>query len=167
MEFLSQCLFSFLACVGFCIIFELRRPRFICIASFIGMIGWAVFILLPESGSNIARYLMATITVSVLSEIYARVEKAPATVFLLPGIIPLVPGSGLYYAMNYLINGDYPLFAQTLLETAAYAGSIAVGASFVTAIVRMIKFKRRPIYYYYNLSSLQNPHEDEDETNGI
>ena len=165
MELVSQSVFSFLACVGFCILFNLKRPKFICIASFIGMIGWAVFILLPESGPSILRYILATITVSSLSEIFARIEKAPATVFLLPGIIPLVPGSGLYYAMNHLINGDYPLFAQTLLETAAYAGCIAVGASFVTAIVRMIKFKRRPIYYYYNLDTIGTSKEDEE--NGI
>ena len=69
--------------------------------------------------------------------------------------------------MNFLINGDYPLFAQTLLETTAYAGCIAVGATFVTAIVRMMKFKRRPIYFYYNLTALHENQDDEEQENGI
>lgn len=161
MDFILQCIFSFLACVGFSILFDLKRSKFIVIASLIGMIGWAVFILMDGIGSNIPRYLIATMSVSALAEIFARIEKAPATVFLLPGIVPLVPGSGLYYAMNHLINSDYPQFTQTLLQTAAYAGCIAVGASFVTAIVRMIKFKHRPIYYYYNIKSLEQNQDEE------
>lgn len=143
-EILQQCCFAFLACVGFSIVFDVKKPLFVFLSSLIGALGWAVFLLVGTigSGSDVPCYLVATITVSVLAEICARVLKAPATIFLLIGIIPLVPGGGLYYAMNFLINGNYAMFAKKGIQTAAYAGAIAVGVSMVTSIVRMISWKR-------------------------
>ena len=46
--------------------------------------------------------------------------------------------------MDYLINGDYPMFSQVGLQTASTAAAIAVGASLVTSIVRMLPRRRRP-----------------------
>lgn len=138
MEQYLPCLYAFLACAGFCIVFEVRRPLFILLSCVTGAVGWLVFLLLAAIGSDVVRYLLATIVVSVLSEIFARILKAPATIFLVIGIVPLVPGGGLYYAMDALINGDYTLFAQKGIETAACAGAIAAGVSVVTSIARMV-----------------------------
>lgn len=142
---LLQCLYAFLACVGFSLVFDVKRLRFVVLSSLIGAVGWAVFLLLTNAvSSDVWRYLLATIAVSALSELSARLFKAPATVFLLIGIVPLVPGSGLYYAMSYLIRGDYELFAEKGLQTAAYAGAIAVGVSVVTSLSRMISWHFLP-----------------------
>jgi hypothetical protein len=142
MEQYLPCLYAFLACAGFCIVFEIRKPLFILLSCVTGAVGWLVFLLLAGIGSDVVRYLLATIVVSVLSEIFARILKAPATIFLVIGIVPLVPGGGLYYAMDALINGDYALFAQKGIETAACAGAIAAGVSVVTSIARMVASQR-------------------------
>ncbi len=142
MEQYLPCLYAFLACAGFCIVFEIRKPLFILLSCVTGAVGWLVFLLLADIGSDVVRYLLATIVVSVLSEIFARILKAPATIFLVIGIVPLVPGGGLYYAMDALINGDYALFAQKGIETAACAGAIAAGVSVVTSIARMVASQR-------------------------
>lgn len=138
------CLYAFLACAGFCFIFEVKKPLFIFICSATGAVAWAVYLLMDGAGSEVSRYLMATIVVSILSELFARVLKAPATLFLIIGIIPLVPGGGLYYTMDYLINGDTVMFAQKGLETASYAGAIAVGVSMVTSLVRIFSWRKVP-----------------------
>ena len=138
------CLYAFLACAGFCVVFRIRKPLFILLSSAVGAAAWATFLLMEAAGSEVLRYLTATIVASVLSEIFARVLKAPAAIFLIIGIIPLVPGGGLYYAMDHLINGDFALFAQQGLRTAAYAGAIAVGVSMVSSIARIISWKKRP-----------------------
>lgn len=44
--------------------------------------------------------------VCLWSEGMARVRKAPANIFMIPGIIPLLPGGALYYTMSALIGGD-------------------------------------------------------------
>lgn len=142
MERFLPCLYAFLACAGFSIVFEIRKPLFIFLSCVTGAVGWLVYLLLAEIGSDVGRYLLATIVVSLLSEIFARMLKAPATIFLVIGIVPLVPGGGLYYAMDYLLNGNYTMFAQKGLETAACAAAIAAGVSVVTSIVRMAASRR-------------------------
>ncbi|MGN8889201.1 threonine/serine exporter family protein [Dysosmobacter sp. HCP28S3_G4] len=136
------CLWAFLACLTFCFVFELRRWRFILAASFTGAMGWLVY-LLPDNWGSVARFLTATVVVAVLSEIFARILKTPATIFLIIGIIPMVPGGGIYYTLEALINGDMPLFVQRGMETAASAGAIAVGCSLVSSVARIIALLRR------------------------
>ena len=111
-------------------------------ASFTGAMGWLVY-LLPDNWGNVARFLTATVVVAVLSEIFARILKTPATIFLIIGIIPMVPGGGIYYTLEALINGDMPLFVQRGMETAASAGAIAVGCSLVSSVARIIALVRR------------------------
>lgn len=136
------CLWAFLACVAFCFVFELRRWRFILSASFTGAIAWLVYLLLDGWGST-TQFLLATMAAASLSEIFARVYKTPATIFLIIGIIPLVPGGGIYYTLDALINGDMQLFVQLGMETAASAGAIAVGSSLVSSVARISALLRR------------------------
>ena len=79
----------------------------------------------------------------VLSEIFARMFKSPATVFLIIGIVPLVPGGGLYYTMDALIDGNMDLFVQKGLEAASIAGAIAAGSSLVSSVVRILPRRKR------------------------
>lgn len=146
MENFLPCLYAFLACMGFCFVFEIKKPLFIFLASLTGAFSWAAFLLLGYLGVETGQYFLATVVVSVLSEILARVLKAPAAIFLVIGIIPLVPGGGLYYTMDALLNGDMELFMEQGIHTAAYAASIAVGASMVTSMFRIFFWKKRPIH---------------------
>ena len=143
MEKFLPCLYAFLGCMSFCFIFQVRKPLFMVLCSAIGAVSWWVYLLTEPLGSETARFFTATIVVSVLAEVLARVLKAPATIFLIIGIIPLVPGGGLYYTTDYLFNVDYPMFSRVGLQTAASAAAIAVGASLVTSIVRMLTWRRR------------------------
>ena len=137
------CLYAFIACASFCFIFQVRKPLFILLCSLNGAISWLVYLLTDFLPFEAARYFVATIAVSALAEILARALKAPATIFLVIGIIPLVPGGGLYYTMDYLINGDFAMFTAKGLQTAAAAGAIAAGASMVTSLVRMLTWRKQ------------------------
>ena len=130
--------------MSFCFIFQVRKPLFMVLCSAIGAISWWVYLLTEPLGSETARFFTATIVVSVLAEVLARVLKAPATIFLIIGIIPLVPGGGLYYTMDYLLDKNFPMFSQAGLQTASTAAAIAVGASMVTSMVRMFTWRKRP-----------------------
>ena len=137
MEWMLPCLYAFLGCGAFCFIFELRRWWYILSASVTGAVAWLVYLSLSNL-TDVNRYLLATIAAAILSEIFARLYKTPATVFLIIGIIPLVPGGGIYYTMEALINGDLSLFVRYGMETAASAGAIAVGCSLVSSVSRLI-----------------------------
>ena len=69
----------------------------------------------------------------------ARVNKNPATGYLMVGLLPLVPGGGLYYTMRYGIEGDMSNFLNKGLNTLGIAGSLAVGILLVLSAVRLWK----------------------------
>ena len=80
MEWFLPCLYAFLGCGAICFIFELRRWWYILSAAVSGAVGWFVYLSLSDL-TDVSRYLLATIAVAVLSEIFARLYKTPATVF--------------------------------------------------------------------------------------
>ena len=133
---------AFFACLAFCFVFELRKLKYILSASIIGSISWLIFFLTKGIGSEVGRYFIATLVVAILSEVFARVYKAPATLFLIIGIIPLVPGGGIYYTMFYLINNNMNMFLEQGMKTTAYAGAIAVGCSLISSSVRIFFMKK-------------------------
>ena len=66
-------------------------------------------------------------------------RKCPVTVFLVAAMIPLVPGSTIYYTMEALLLGDMRRFVQMGLSTFEVAGAIAMGILSVSFLVRLLK----------------------------
>ena len=141
MKLFLPCVYAFLACAAFCVVFELRRWRYILPACFTGAVSWLVYLARPEGGVAVG-CCFATRVVETLAEIFARAFKGPAAIFLIIGIIPLVPGGGIYCTMYALLGGDMQLFAQKGAETAACAAAIAVGCSLVSSSVQILSLLR-------------------------
>lgn len=138
MTLFLPCLYSFLACIGFCIIFNIRG-KMVFYASLGGAIGWFIFELAAIYGNDLTQYFAATVALSIYSEIMARVYKVPVTIFLIAALIPLVPGSGIYYTMEHFINGNTQEFLSTFIHTLAIAGSLAFGILLVSSWVYLWK----------------------------
>ena len=143
MDTFLHCLYAALASAGFALVFELRRWQHIVAASFAGAMSWLVYLMADDFVGPIGCNFLATVAVALLAEIFARMFKAPATVFLITGIIPLVPGGGLYYTMDALIDGNMALFAEKGIEAAGIAGAIAAGSSLVSSMVRILPKRKR------------------------
>ena len=73
--------------MSFCFIFQVRKPLFIFLCSAIGAVSWGVYLLAEPLGSDAVRCFVATIVVSALAELLARLLKAPATIFLVLSLI--------------------------------------------------------------------------------
>lgn len=131
-------LFSFFATVGFAVF--LNSPKSILIHSgLVGGIGWVIFYYLINLTSNdILANFIASLFVSYISEVLARKLKQPAIVFLIPGIIPLVPGLGMYNTMLYLIQRDYINGIAKGVDVLFVAGAISLGALVVSSLFKTI-----------------------------
>ena len=72
----------------------------------IGAAGWLVYkIMLTAANLSVAASVfIATVVIMLLSRYAAVSEKCPATVFLITGIFPLVPGAQIYWATYYLVT---------------------------------------------------------------
>ena len=136
LELLLPCLYSFLACIGFCIIYNIRG-KLIIYASFGGALGWFVFLLLAPYQHELLQYMVAMMSITLYSEIMARYKKVPATLFLITGLIPLVPGGGIYYTMEHFLNGDTTQFLSSFIHTISIAGSLALSILIMSSLIQL------------------------------
>ncbi len=141
MEMLLPCLYAFAACFFIAIVYNIHGKKLIPVALG-GAIGWFVYLLCSGLHRQIYEYFFAAIVIAIYSEIMARVNKVPVTIYLIVALIPLVPGGGIYYTMEYCLNGNIPAFEQTGLHTLGIAGALALGILMVSSAVRLIKAVR-------------------------
>ena len=136
--YLPPCLYAFVACVGFSVLFNIHGLG-ILICAVGGALGWLVYLAAaPVFHSDLLQSFAAAVFISAYSEIMARIRKCPVTAYLLVAFFPLVPGGGIYYAMEHAINGETDLFLDVLFHTLGLAGSLAVGVLLVSSLVRLI-----------------------------
>ena len=121
---------------GFSIFFRVRSAH-LPFATLGGIISWSVYLLADIRFDVFISTLFASFMICLWAELMARVKKAPATVFLVPGIIPLLPGSALYYTMSGFVGKDHGLFLSKGSETLYTAIGIVGGILFASELVRL------------------------------
>ena len=141
-EYILPCLWAFIACAAFCILFGIHGMGII-FTSLGGALGWLVYLLVEGDKSKAVAAFAAGVAISLYSEIMARVRKCPASGYLLIAFFPLVPGAGLYYTMKHFIDGDNAAFQISGYDTLAMAGGLALGVLLVASLVRMLNNSRR------------------------
>lgn len=136
-------IFAFISTIGFAIF--LKAPKLTLIPSgFIGGIGWAVYYsIVTATDNNIASNFIAAILISLFSEIFARKLKQPAIVFIIPGIILLVPGLGMYNTMLYLVQTNYTDAIAKGSDVLFVAGAISMGVLVVTSLFKTMNLISR------------------------
>ena len=124
-------------CFGFSIVFNVHGPGgLICVLG--GVLTWVVYAVSLELGvDEIGAYFVAALFASAFSEAFARIRKYPAISYLVISIFPLIPGSGVYYTMEYAMQRDMDGFASKGMTTAAIAGVMAVGILLISTVVRL------------------------------
>ena len=122
-----QMIMAPLSVLGFALMANVRL-RLIPAAIIGGTLGWGIYLYAFDLTANVfLATLLAATAVSIWSEIAARVFKAPATVFTIPGLIPLLPGANLYYTMLSMIRGDGDMVAERGTATLYAVIGIVVG----------------------------------------
>lgn len=141
MILIKELIYSGISTIGIAILF--RSPKkTLFFAGLVGTIAWAVFSISLNASENIViSSFLAALTVGMLGEYFAIHKKNPATLYVTPGIIPLVPGAGMYYTMLALIENDYSAAiakgAETFFIAAAISMGIIVSSSFSRSIKRV------------------------------
>lgn len=129
---------AFLATISFSILFSAPKSQII-FCGLTGAFGWIIYYLITQAGlSEVAACVIATLFLSILSRAFAAIFKNPATIYLLSGIFPLVPGAGIYYTAYYMFRGDHTMSGQIGLSTFEVAMAIVFGIIFGFAIPQPI-----------------------------
>lgn len=137
-QFILPCLYAFLACAGFCLLYNIRGFG-IVLCSLGGSLGWLVYLLAQAAGADTAlAAFCAGVSIAVYAEVMARIRKCPASGYLLLAFFPLVPGSGIYYTVRAYFQGDGARVSALGRQTLGIAGGLAVGVLLVSSAVRML-----------------------------
>ena len=109
---------------------------------------WSVLcVFLAAIGFDLPRFfgvglftasLISAVVAAAYADIMAHVLKVPATVMIIPGIIPAVPGGRLYYTMLAAVNSDMEGFYSEGKNVLLITAGLAIGIIGVTAISRPI-----------------------------
>lgn len=125
-----QVLAAFGGTVGFSLLFGVPA-RYYPYCGLIGGIGWLVYLFfLPGTSATIATFC-ATVVVILLSRWFAVRKRCPATLFLISGIFPLVPGAGIYWAAYYTVSNQLSMALETGFGAVKGAVAIVLGIVFV------------------------------------
>ena len=117
-----------------------RIPRKLLVyASLVGVAAWLIMYYTMIAGATIVLAdFLASIAIGVMAEILARRLKKPATIFIIPGFIPLVPGGDAYISMLYMVKGQYVNGVAMGMQTVLTGGAIAFGIFVSSTIIRLV-----------------------------
>ncbi|WP_066894025.1 threonine/serine exporter family protein [Clostridium nigeriense] len=145
---------AFISSFAFGIVFNIKGKN-LFFAALCGALGWFVYKLSLKLGiTDTTSLFLASLALSIYSEIFARILKTPVTTFVIAALIPLVPGGGMYYTMVEAITGDVMKSLEIGIKTIASAGSLALGIILVSTITKtVIKNKKIKIDVNKNIIS--------------
>ena len=146
--FFIAALGSVLGSLSFAILFNVA-PRHLVLGTLSGLITYLVYYTVEffTGGLVFPAAFVSTMATALFAELCSRTRKAPTIVFLIPGVIPTVPGGALYRAMRSLLLLDFDAGLSALITTLQVGLGIA-GGILTTSIVFgavMEKIKNRKV----------------------
>lgn len=137
MHLFTQFMLAIVATLGFAIIF--RVPvRDIPACIIVGGLGWVTYLISDYSmDSPVMGCFFGACMVGLCSVIASRIFKEAMTIFIIPGILCLVPGAKIFYTMEALLRNDVQDMAQIGVQTLMMAGAIALGLLVIGAVINV------------------------------
>ncbi len=140
-----QALIGFMGAITFAHIYRVPH-RQLLYAGLIGSLGWMMYLVTRDALGEVGGAFAAATAVALTSEVLARWRKQPVLVFLIPGVIPLVPGAKAYLTMLAFLRDDFVEALALLVSTIFIAGAVAAGIIVASSIFRTysrFKYVRR------------------------
>lgn len=127
---ISQIIAAAIGTVAFSLLFSVPKIYY-PYCGFIGGVGWVIYCGFISVVSSAEATFFATVGVILLSRLFAVWERCPVTLFLIPGIFPLVPGAGVYWTSYYIVTGQLSQASVTGFEAIKVAVAIVLGIVFI------------------------------------
>ena len=132
--YVVQFVLALVASAGFGILFNCPR-REVLAGGICGGFAWFFYAwVYVVSMNELLGVFVGSVAVAVLSRIYSYRHMAPSIVFLIPGVIPLVPGALMYKTMKGVLDLNiYDTFIEAV-KAIQFAGLIAVAIVIVFSL---------------------------------
>lgn len=134
---------AFMAVLSFGLVLDLPQ-KYLGWSGITGGVCWLVYILVKAgSGSLVFGAFMSGLAVALMSHVLARILRAPVTVILIPGILPLVPGTSIYNWVYHIIRSSREQSMYYLIETIQIAGAIAMAVFLMDSMFKMVGNRKK------------------------
>lgn len=126
------------ACVGFAIWFRVRGVKiFYCAIG--AVLCWGAYLLAYRVYPSVfGATILASVVCGLYGQIMARVNKTPATIFTTICLLPLIPGSSLYYAVYGVVTRNSELSYGKGVELGMVCFGIVLGFMIVEVANRFL-----------------------------
>ncbi len=99
-------------------------------AGFTGLVSWFFYLIgLNFTDSVLFGNFIATLIVTIFCRVLTIYRKQPLTLYLVPAIIPLVPGKIIFDSLYSLVDGNISLAIEYTIFTLSIACCITLGIS--------------------------------------
>lgn len=139
-------LFSFLVSACVSVLNNIQRKYFV-LCGLAGAFTYMAYLFFTKYTNESVASLLACIILAVISQLFAKLTKAPSTIFTIPGIMPIVSGSLLFKAFNFLVEDQYSQALSLGLQAMLVGFSIAIGLILNESITYILKKKN---YFSFN-----------------
>lgn len=140
---LFQIAAAYFATVAFSILCNISKKK-IFIGGFSGAIGWTVYLIgMHFFNNSVFATFMSAFFVGLLSLRLAVIFKTPATVFRVLGIVPMVPGTGMYKILYSASIMEYQQAVFLFFQTMQTAGAISLGLLLANIFRKLFENNRR------------------------
>lgn len=133
-----QFLYSFIATFCFSLIFNVKGKK-LFLSSLGGAIGWCIYFSLNNKFDEASKIFLAALAVTIYSETISIFFNIVVTSILIPSLIPLVPGKGIYFTMISVVKKNPRDAFMIGMDTIGSAGAIAIAILTISSIVKIIK----------------------------
>ena len=146
---MTQFITAFIGALGIAMLSNIHGRKLVY-AGVGGLLSWVLSQLLTRLITTEAILIFSvSIAATLYAEIMARVEKSPATVFLVSAIFPILPGGKLYYTMIYAINSNIEQFAESAISAGYTSIAIAMGIMAVSSTFKIAKYIRKKVVVFF------------------
>ena len=127
-------IYCFIATWFFALVMNAPKKSLIY-SSVIASIGYFIYSVCVNYNQNLIGFFLGTLIISLLGEISARRVKMPATIFIFPAVVPIVPGLGLYEMMLAFVQNDIYGALYIGVKTLLNIGAMAIAIALVSLIL--------------------------------
>ena len=131
---------SFLGSLGVAIVFQVAKKDLLLAGLGGGLTRIFYLIFIAIIPSRIVYVALAAMVAALYAEIVSGMKHVPATYFMYPTIIPLIPGDLFYYTCAGIITGNAEMFRTNAINLILALVGLTVGfvvCSFVSNIMRI------------------------------
>lgn len=140
-----QLITAFLGTFGYSMLYRVSKKNLFW-APFGGFLAWLVYLACGVlTTSDVIRYFVASVVITFYAEFMARKRRTPATIFLVPATIPMIPGGSLYQTLAFFFNAAWRDAFLQGLQTLLLAAAISGGILMTMTILQVLGLKQRSL----------------------